>query len=339
MIIKSFEVERKISKLIENNLFLMYGENNGLKKDIRSIVKHFLEKKNNELEVISIYENDILANEESFYNSIYSGSLFSNKKIITINDGTDKIAKIIEDITDKKIENVFILIFSGILDRKSKLRSLFEKHPGVICVPCYLDNERDLENIARNELKKNNINLTREALNLLVEKSNQDRENIKNEIDKIKSYALNKKNLELDEVKSIINFAGEYKSDHLVNECLNGNIKEFKKILSEIYSNTINQIFLLRILSNKIQKLLKIKEQEKNYKSIDRLIDEAKPPIFWKDKPMMKKQISLWKLSDLKKIFFEINDIEILCKKKPNISKIVSFNFFSEICKKASNYS
>ena len=339
MIIKSFEVQRQISNLLKNNLFLIYGENNGLKKDIAEIIKNYFKKENSNIEFLSTYEDDILENEESFYNSIYSGSLFCNKKIITINGATDKLIKIIEDILEKKPENSLLIIYATILEKKSKLRNLFEKQNSTICIPCYLDKARDLENIAKNELKKNNITLPREALNLLVEKSNQHRDNIKNEIEKIKSYAHTKKDLELWEIKSIINFSGEYKSDNLINECLSGNILQFKKILSELYLITVNQIFLLRILSNKTQRLLKIKELEKDYKSVDELIDKSKPIIFWQEKPIIKKQLSVWNLSDLKKIIYEINNIEILCKKKPQLSRIAAFDFFSKICKKANNYS
>ena len=339
MIIKSFEVQRQIYNLLKNNLFLIYGENNELKKDIAEIIKNYFKKENSNIELLSTYEDDILENEENFYNSMYSGSLFCNKKIITINSATDKLIKIIEDILKKKPENVLLIIYATILEKKSKLRNLFEKQNSTICIPCYLDKARDLENIAKNELKKNNITLPREALNLLVEKSNQDRDNIKNEIEKIKSYAHTKKELELWEIKSIINFSGEYKSDNLINECLSGNILQFKKILSELYLITVNQIFLLRILSNKTQRLLKIKELEKDYKSVDELIDKSKPIIFWQEKPIIKKQLSVWNLGDLKKIIYEINNIEILCKKKPQLSRIAAFDFFSKICKKANNYS
>lgn len=339
MIIKSYEVKTKIINLIKHNLFLLYGENYGLKKDIKEIIQLHFKKNNSNLEIVSIYENEILENEEDFYNSIYSGSLFSNQKIIIINNGSDKLLKLVEDILNKKPENILLIIYSEILEKKSKLRGLFEKHTDTICVPCYLDSDRDLEIIISNELKKNNIIASREVVNLLIEKSNQDRNNLRNELEKIQSYAYNKKNLNADEVKSIINFSGEHKSDHLINECLCGNIFSFKKILSELYSNAVNQIFLLRILSNKMQRLLKMKELQKNYKNVDSLISETKPVIFWKEKPIIKKQLLVWNIKDLKGIFHEINDIELLCKKNPQISKIISFNFFSKICKKANNFS
>ena len=131
-------------------------------------------------------------------------------------------------------------------------------------------------------------------MNLLIEKSNSDRNNLRKEIEKIKSYSLDKKKLELSEVKSLVNFSGDYKSDSLVNECLCGNILQYKKIISEVYTNTVNQILLLRILSNKIQRLLKIKQQENKSNNLDNLINTCKPAIFWKEKAYVKKQLSIW---------------------------------------------
>jgi len=339
MIIKSYEIQKKFSSYLKYNLFLLYGENFGLKKDIKELIKTGLREKNNNIEILSTYEKEILDNDENFYNLVYSGSLFSNTKIITIYDATDKIINKISNVYDKYPENVFLIIFSEILEKKSKLRNFFETEEKTVCIPCYLDNERDLEIIAQLELKKNGISISRESMNLLIEKSNADRSNLRNEIEKIKSYSLNKKKLEFDEIKSLINFSGDYKSDNLVNECLCGNILQYKKIISELYSNAVNQMLLLRILSNKIQRLLKIKEQETQSNNLDNLINASKPAIFWKEKPFVKKQLTIWNLNDLKKIIYEINDTELLCKKNPQISKFIFINFFSEICKKANNYS
>ena len=339
MIKKSYEVEKKISDLLKYNLYLLYGENYGLKKDIREVIKNEIKKNDSNVELLSLYEKDIIDNEDDFYNSIYSGSLFGNKKIITIYNGTDKIISQVQDINDKYPGNVFIIIFSEILEKKSKLRNFFETNTKTICIPCYLDNERDLEIIANKELKKENVFLSKESMNLLVEKANFDRDNLKNELEKIISYSLNKKKIETDEVKSIINFSGEYKSDLLINECLSGNTLQYKKIFSEMYINTVNQTYLLRILSNKIQRLLNIKKKQSSSNNLENLVNTTKPPIFWKEKPVVKRQLSIWKLDDLQSTIKEINDIEILCKKNPQVSKIIFFDFFSKICQRASSYS
>ena len=339
MILKSYEIEKNVLKIIKSNFFLIYGENNGLKKDVKELIKTTIKEKNPNTENLTFYEDEIIKNEEQFYNSIYSGSLFGEKKIITIIISTEKIFKIIENILNKYPKDIYFLIIGELLEKKSKLRSFFEKNNQTLCVPCYLDSAKDLENIAINELKKNNTNLSKQIINLLVEQSNYDRNNLRNELNKIILFASNKKNLELEEIKSIINFSGEYKSETFINECLCGNIMQFKKILSEIYTNTINQVLVFRILNSKINRLINMKKDEEKYGNLDNLLNSSKPPIFWKEKPLVKKQLNIWNYKDLNKISFQINDIEILCKKNPQISKIVFLKFFTEICNQANNYS
>ena len=339
MILKSYEVNKKVQDFLKFNMFLLYGENYGLKKEMKELIINEAKQKNLKIENLSTYESDIIDDKENFYNSIYSGSLFSNKKIIIVNNCSDKIITLIEEISEKYPENIFLVFMADILDKKSKLRNFFEKNQKTICIACYSDNSKDLEIIAIKNFKKHNISLSRESLNLLIEQSNSDRNNLKNEIEKIKSYTLNKKKLDFNELKSLINFSGEYKSDIFVNECLSGNISQYKKILSELYINTVNQVFLFRILSNKIQKLINMKKMEKNFANIDALINATKPPIFWKEKPIIKKQLTVWNFNDLKNIINDIDDAEVLCKKNPHISNIIFFNFFTKICKRANSYS
>ena len=167
MIIKSYEIIKNYQKFSNYNLFLLYGENEGLKSDISVSIKKLSDKN---AEFLSMYEAEILANEENLYNSIYSGSLFSSTKVITIKGGSDKLLKNLTNILEKIPQNVTLIVFSGILEKKSKLRSMFEKKDNTICVPCYLDDERDLYTIALSEFKKNKISVSRESLNLLVEK-------------------------------------------------------------------------------------------------------------------------------------------------------------------------
>ena len=229
MIVKYFELKKEIKKNI--NFYLLYGSNIGLiEETINNIFKPVLSK--------NLYyhdEKEILANENEFKEGILNKSFFDKDKLIIINRASDKILDIIREIIDKKTEDLKVILKSEILEKKSKLRTFFEKEKNLICTACYLDNERDLSTIAQLELKKNNISLSRESINLLIEKSNADRSNLKNEIDKIISYSLSKKNIEFDEIKTLVNFTGEHKSDNLINECLCGNILQYKKILSELY--------------------------------------------------------------------------------------------------------
>ena len=336
MIIKNYEIKKSLSSFLEKKIFLIYGENYGLKKDIKKIIFSKLEKK--DPEYLSLSEEEIIKNEEAFYNFVNLKSLFNNQKILVVNNVTDKITKYVKYIDDTKLEDILIIFFAEILEKKSKLRNLFEASKKNICIPCYYDTEKDLEIIALKELSDDKINLSREIINFLVKQANGDRSNLRNELDKIKSFSKGKKDSDFTQIKKLINFSGEIKVDNLVNICLCGDKINVNNLLSELYTKSISEIFLLKVLSNKIRKLIEIKKMSEDKQNLDFLINNYKPPIFWKEKPIIKKQLIIWNLFDLKKIIYQISDIETDCKRNPEISKIIFLKFFNEICIKANNY-
>ena len=135
MIIKSFEISKL--KSIEKNLFLLYGENDGFKNQL---IKENFEKKFPK-NIYRYEENEVLSKQEDFYNSILSKSFFDEHKLIIISRVSSKILNLIEEIIEKKIEGIKIILNAGILEKNSKLRKLFEKNKETICIPFYSDND------------------------------------------------------------------------------------------------------------------------------------------------------------------------------------------------------
>jgi DNA polymerase-3 subunit delta len=146
MILKSFEI-KKINQNI-NNLILFYGKNEGLKNEAINIL---VKDKNN----ISNYEEkEILDNENYFIESILSKSLFEQNKFIIVKRATDKILKLIEILHLKNLEDITIVLNSDNLEKKSKLRSLFEKDKKLVCIPFYPDNDQTLSKLAYSFFKR-----------------------------------------------------------------------------------------------------------------------------------------------------------------------------------------
>ena len=131
MIIKFFELNKIDRK--KNKIFLFYGENQGLKNQI--IENNY---KSKYLKNTFYYdENEVLKNSDDFLNNILSKSFFENEKLIIINRATDKLIEIIDEIVNKEIDDLVLILNSGALDKKSKIRSFFEKKKEIICVPFY----------------------------------------------------------------------------------------------------------------------------------------------------------------------------------------------------------
>ena len=325
MIIKSFE-EEKI-KSVKSNLILFYGSNQGHKTQI---IKEFFEK-NFKGEIYRLDENDILNNYEEFISSLINKSLFEDCRLIIISRASEKIIKLVNEILDRDIEKIKVIISSDNLEKKSKLRNLFEKERNLICIPFYEDNEKSLISISQTFFKLRKIKISQEVVNLLVERSRGDRGNLINELNKIENLLITKKNISLDDVMKLSNLYQDYSVFQLAENYLAKNKKQVSKILNENNFANDECVLILRTILNRSKRLLKLKESQKETGNIDLTISSFKPPIFWKEKDIVKKQIQSWSDDEVKKIIYKLNDLEILIKKNSNNS----LNFVSDF---VSNY-
>ena len=322
MILKSFELN-KISK--DAIFHLIYGSNEGLKTEcINEILK-----KNN-ARVFNYDEIQIEDQEESFYENILSGSLFESSKIILINRASDKIYNVIYDLIERNISNTKIIINAYTLDTKSKLRSLFEKNKDLICIPTYPDNNDTLSRLAITLFREENISISQQNVNLIVEKCNGDRKNLKNEFEKIKNFVKNKKKISNKEILKIINLAENYKLSELIDNCLTKDKKKIINILNDNNYSAEESITILRTFLFKAKRILKLATELQRNHDINKTVNSARPPIFWKDKEVVKVQLIKWKPKEIKELIKNINNVELEIKKNYNNSILIVTDFILE---------
>ena len=322
MILKTFELG-KASK--DTNFYLLYGKNEGLKTQcINEIIKK------NDVKVFNYDERQIKDESEIFYENILSGSLFENIKVIIINRASDKIFEIIKDLISRDIINVKIIINAGILETRSKLRSLFEKKKELICIPTYPDNNDTLSKLAAYFFKKENISISQQNINMIIEKCNGDRNNLNNELNKIKNYTLYKKKISSEEILKIINLSENYGLSELIDNCLAKNKSKIINILNENNYNSEDCIIILRTFLSKAKKILKLAIQFKDNQDLNKTINSAKPPVFWKDKEIVKIQLTKWKPNKIENLINHINDLEIQIKKNYKNSILIITDFILE---------
>ncbi len=311
MIIKSYNADNLKPN---NNFFLFYGKNEGLKKQI---INNLLKNKK---EISSYDEREILESSNSFIENTLTKSLFENEKIILIKRGTDKIFKIIEEISEKKIEDLIIIINSENLDKKSKLRAFFEKSKKYICIAVYPDNNQTLAQLTLNFFKQKKILISHQNINFIVNKCNGDRDILENELKKIEYFSKNKKEITFDDLMKLINLSENHGISELIDNCLAKNQKKTLNILNENIFTSEDCILIIRTFLNKSKRILKLCNEFENSKNIETTISSAKPPIFWKDKEIVKQQIYKWKPEKIKKLIYELFEIELIVKKNLNNS-------------------
>ena len=313
MIVKHFELKKKISP--SKKFYLLYGNNDGLIKEIiQKNLKPILPNK-----IFNYEETEVLNNIENFKENILNKSFFENQKLIIISRTTDKVYKIIEDLVEKNIDDVSIILISNILDKKSKLRNFFEKSKDTICIPVYEDNQQSLSILAQNFLKEKKILLSMQNINILIDRCRGNRANLVNELEKLENFSKNKKNIEMEDILKLTNLSENYDFNELVDNTLAKNQKKTLYILNENNFASDESILILRIFINKLKRLLKIHNQVVD-NNIDEVITNYRPPIFWKEKDIVKKQIKIWNYAKIQKLIVKVNNIELLVKKHPSLS-------------------
>ncbi|MDC6483140.1 DNA polymerase III subunit delta [Candidatus Pelagibacter sp.] len=312
MIIKSFEINKL--EINRNKFILLYGKNEGFKNEVTN---NLLKDKS---KIKKYDEKEILDNLETFMEDIVSQSLFESEKIIVIRRVTDKLIKIIEEISNKKIEDVIIIFNAEALEKKSKIRSLFEKDKKYASVAFYPDTDQTLSKLTYNILKKKNISISQSNINLIINKCNGDRGNLLNELKKIEYFSKSRKKISSEEIAKLTNLIENHSIAELIDNCMAKNKKKIVNILNENNFNSDDCILITRTFLNKSKKILKLSSEFENNKNIDLTISSAKPPIFWKDKEITKQQIYKWTPENIKQLIYKLSEMELLIKKNINNS-------------------
>jgi len=323
MIIKQSELDNKNI----NDLILFYGKNDGLKKEKINLL---LSKKTDGIN-INFDQEEILKNSQILFDEILNKSLFETHKNIIINNTTDKITNLVLELLKIKIKDTIVILNASSLEKKSKLRNLFEKEKKITCVAFYEDSWNDLQKIVNQFLKQKKIFISQSNINLLIDRCNFDRKNLLNELEKIELFS-NNKTITSEDLLKLTNLSENYSIRELVESFLNKNIKKIVKIFNENNFSNEESIILIKTLQNKAKSLLKLSLEFEKNKNIDLTISNAKPPIFWKEKDIIKLQLSKWKSKDIKLLIYRINDLELLIKKNINISVNISSNFMIQEC-------
>ena len=323
MIYKSYLVEQNIS-ILKNNIVLFYGENTGLINDLKeNIIKNF-----SNCNIIKFNQEDILKNKNLLLNELHNISLFYQQKIFLIQDISDKALNIIEEIIGDIGENQ-IFLFSNVLDKRSKLRTFFEKNKNSDIVPCYEDNDLTIKKIISNELK-NVVGISPQVVNLLKDVCGNDRSKLKNEIIKIKTL-FNEKPISFDELNKLLNLEENDDFKLLKNAAISGKKFETNKFLNKTFFEENKVAYYIAAIN---QTLLRLKQIDQNNNgSIEERTNQLKPPLFWKDKSEFMEQVKLW---NTKKINYVLNltyNLEVVAKSSTQVDKnIIMKKLLVDIC-------
>lgn len=330
MIVKSLDLKKNLK---DNKNFLLYGVNSGL---INQTINEVL-KPNFSKNIHNYDEQEILSNPDQFKEDILNKSFFENDKLIIISRASDKIKNILEETIEKQIDDLTIIVKSGILDKKSKLRNFFEKEKNTIAIAFYEDGYRELNSIIQKFFYEKKVKISSQSTNILIERSNGNRINLINELNKISNYLLNKKNIDYEEISKLTNLSENHKISDLTDHALANNKLKTLNIINENNLSSEDYILILKNFLYKIKRLKKLKKNLEENKNLESVISSYKPPIFWKEKDIIKNQLKIISLKKLNTLSSKVNNLEKLIKQNSKVSGIILYNFILELLNTSSN--
>lgn len=329
MILKYYQINN--SDLKNNKIFLFYGNNDGHKNEVIQNLTQYNKNK------INYEESEILDKSKNFIESLLNKSLFEKKKVIIIKRVTDKIIRLVEEIEKKNISDILIILNANHLEKKSKLRSFFEKSRNYSCVAFYPDDEQALSKLAYNFFREKKISISNSCMNLIISKCNKNRETLKNELKKLENFSRGGKKITSENVSKLINMGNNFDIVELIDSCLAKNKKKILHILNENQFSNEDCILITRTFLNKSKRILVLSKEYEINKDIDQTISSARPPIFWKDKEITKQQIYIWSPNNIKKLIYSLNNLELLIKTNLNSSINLVTDFILEQVSAKSN--
>ncbi len=313
MIYKSYLVEKDIN-LLKENICLFYGQNLGLKNDLKNnILNNFKEH-----EILRFSQDDNIKNNNLIRQEILNISLFAKKKLFFIENTTDKILELIKEL-EGLISDQKVFLFSDILEKKSKLRSFMEKSKKTAVIPCYEDNELNLKKIIQLKLKKLS-GLSPQNINLIYEYTGLDRSKLNNELDKILLYFHSKK-IEFEKLEELLNYKSNNDFNNLKDAALLGNKLNTNKLLSDTQLEPEKNVFYINLINQRLYRLLEINKSIEL--PIEETINKLKPPIFWKDKSNILNQSKKWSHIKIKEMLKKTYNLEKNIKSNSLVEKNV----------------
>jgi len=332
MIVKSQEMSLKKKDFLLNKVIVLYGENQDLINDLNDQILSLCKVKDQNSKII--FEDDILKKPDDIINYYLNGSLFEEKKNITIiKNCSDKILEIINSIKNN-IQDTLIIINSEILQKSSKLRQFGEYDKASICIPCYQETKFDIKKFLTQQVQIYKLELTENQIENILNFSSLKRSKIKEAVEKINIYK-NTKKITDKIIEEICTENDLKKNDEIIDILLSKNEKNINDFIANMSNYEKNFIEIIIILRSFIMKILDIQKMDKKL-STDEKLEKYKPTIFWKDKDRIKNILKIWSSKNLEKLLINLNIIETNFKRNELAQDTQFFYFLTQNLSKVS---
>ena len=293
---------------------LLYGPDAGLARErMQLVAKNLNIDANDPFSTLELSESKLLADPVQLTDELSGYSFMASQRLMIIRDAGDKLTKVLEATVDTLRADYFLVVIAGELGPRSSLRSWFEKTPSVAALACYQDDARDVQEVIRAHFANEQVQAPSDVVQYIASQLGNDRYVTRQELEKISLYLGGQKRLTMQDAQQLVDYNRDASTDDLVNAVADKSLRQLDEELGRLLREGVKPVQYLRALSRYFQRLYALKLQAE-HSSIESVIAAQRPPVFFKQVPILTRHVREWSLPNIAKALKLITSAELACK-------------------------
>lgn len=292
---------------------LIYGPDEGQVREYASIIaKIAVKDPNDPFACVELSEDNLKAEPTQLHDELFAMSMLGGERLVRLDGSGEAIGKLLTEIYDQNNQpEAYLIVTAGELTPRSSLRALFEKHNKLAALPCYKDESYQVDALIGQKLREANIRADREVVQYLAANLGSDRRVTLSELDKLVLYCGEGGQVTLEEAIDLVGNSAELTMDDLCNALADGNIRGVDRIMQKLLRENVQPIQILRALQRYFLRLhLAATTMQQQRLSADQVINDMKPKVFFKQVPVLRRQLGLWKPAMLQEVLLMLTRAE-----------------------------
>ncbi len=232
-----------------------------------------------------------------FLDALNSISLLGDRRLILFDAVDDSCLKFLEETLSLAPGGTFVLLKSSALKRDSELRMAFETAVHTAAMALYPDDERVAFARARSLLETYAMKWDEDAEQSFFSLVGYDRPVVAQEIAKLALYCWGKPRISTSDVVAVCGDVIEESLEDTIDVILSGDLAGLDRALAGNFGRDGKA--LLPALASHLSRLVVLRSALDGGETIDQVIRNARPPVFFKRRAAIVNQLSRFGLAEL----------------------------------------
>lgn len=312
MIFKALQVENFIKKADEKiKAILVFGPNDGLVLDsVKRIARSICSDLNDAFRVADLSGESVLEDVGKLYAEYNGQSLMGGRRVVIVREISNQLTKEIRKMLDDSKSDNLLLMYASNFNKKSSLVQLAESSDDMACYACYEDKNADVYNM----LKVSGLTFNPDAIEFLCSRLSNDRMINMSEIEKLKTYMGEAKNVTTDIIAKVISDQSNSSAENICYAAMGGDKNSAVKLYAKYAAEGNDSVSLMKAMERHVIKLLDCAAKVEKGNSIEKVVSSLTPKLMYYREEAFKSQLRKWSRDKIFSVLDLLYDAEKSCK-------------------------